>query len=101
MTDKIREGIKELAETWFAPGGLASRTMPNDRSFEGDVCQFLDANGLVIWKENVELPEKMITVGGSADFKNGFNSGQSHTRAYMLKYIEDCKERLVKEGEVG
>ena len=48
IQEKIGEGVRKIAEDWFAPNGFASRTMPNERSFEGDMLQYLHSQGLVI-----------------------------------------------------
>ena len=46
--EEMREGIKDIARRWFKPDGLASQTMPNDRSFEGDLLNYLHDNDVVI-----------------------------------------------------
>ena len=58
---------------------------------------FLDANGLVIWKEK-ELPidptntRQCFTINGEL---HAFDTGYFAARQDMVKHIEDCKERLI------
>ena len=60
--EKIREGIRTIAKEWFAPGGLASQTMPNERSFEGDVVNYLHSQDVVI--KDIRHGMGMDTRGG-------------------------------------
>jgi len=53
IQDEIREGIKGIGREWFQLGGLAYQTMPNERSFEGDILTYLDSQGVVIKKEGI------------------------------------------------
>ena len=87
MNDYIREGIKKIAVIWFAPDGLASRTMPNDRTFEGDVLTLLDKNN-VYQVEEKALPKdtsntrQCFSIRGES---HAFDTGYFAAQQDMLK----------------
>jgi hypothetical protein len=64
----IRLGISNIAHDWFMPDGLASQTMPNDRSFEGDVVKFLDSQDVVFLVDG-ELPPFEVSLCGTKAIK--------------------------------
>ena len=90
--DDIREGIKKIAVIWFAPDGLASRTMPNDRTFEGDVVTFLDKNNVVQIEEK-ELPGNPYLSRGL--MKSYQYTGFEMAKEDMLKWHKDSIKRLI------
>ena len=93
---EIREGIVSIAKQWFSNNGFAYQTMPNDRSFEGDLLAYLHSQGVVI-KAEKELPENNFIcnlVTGEKYQDAGYRNAQRD----MLKAGYVVVEPLIKEG---
>ena len=54
-TEGLRERINSVAKEWFEDNGLAYRTMPNDRTFEGDILQACKGAGLKFVPESMPV----------------------------------------------
>ena len=88
---KIREGIDKIIDE-----GCFEYPELNQALIKPTVARiltFLDANGLVIWKEK-ELPENPYEPPLDVTQEGWRDVVEARTKQ-MVKHIEDCKERLI------
>ena len=91
--DLSPERLERWGKLWIPYAELTEEQKDQDRIWADKQLTFLDANGLVIWEEK-ELPPMYFTnrkkMPWITDHDVEFGAQQE-----MLKYIEDCKERLI------